>query len=331
MTILFTLDHELYFGDYPGTVENCMIRPVEQLLHTTNAFAIPYTFFVDAGYLVKLKKFKREYPQLESEMEKLHKQLGMLVDNGHDIQLHIHPHWEDTWHDGKDWVMNTNRYKLSDFNKDQVESIVSQYKSTLEEISGQTTVAYRAGGWCIQPFSHIKNALSKQGITVDSTVFPNGFYHSANQYFDFRQCPQKNTWQFEDNPCQEKTNGSFLEVPIASKQLSQWFFWKLALTKLQKNEKHENFGDGRPVKSSKTELLRMMAFPSTSVVSMDGYKAAFMEKAFQKWKTHYGNNGYFVVIGHPKAMTPFSLNKVKEFIERHHKHHRFSTLRQEFS
>ena len=57
-----------------------------------------------------------------------------------------------------------------------------------------------------------------------------------------------------------------------------------------------------------------MLWPSCSVVSIDGFKASFLERAFQKYKKNTRGDGNFVMIGHPKAFTAYSLQKLQDFI-----------------
>ena len=61
--------------------------------------------------------------------------------------------------DGEKWLSDTNRYKLSDFEEEEIGVIFKKYKAILEEITGKKTSIYRAGGWCLQPFSKIKKAF----------------------------------------------------------------------------------------------------------------------------------------------------------------------------
>ena len=70
----------------------------------------------------------------------------------------------------------------------------------------------------------------------------------------------------------------------------------------------------------------MLTF-SNSVVSMDGYKSVLIEKAYKKYKKNNMNN--FVIMGHPKSLTLFSLQKIEEFIKKH-KDEKFSTFKNEF-
>ena len=52
---------------------------------------------------------------LISEIEKISSQISKLSSAGHQIALHVHPHWEDCKFDGDKWIIDTKRYKLSDF------------------------------------------------------------------------------------------------------------------------------------------------------------------------------------------------------------------------
>lgn len=326
MNIYLTLDYELFFGAKSGTVDQCIIEPTNELLKIVDPYNIKFTCFVDAGYLVQLEKHKDNYPELKDDYNKITQQIRYLSDHGHGIELHIHPHWEDSYYNEKKWVFNTSRYKLSDFNEKEVVDIVTDYNAVLKRISGKSPVAYRAGGWSAQPFTQIKKALEKNNIYIDSTVYPNGFYTSNNQFFDFRGVPQyKTEYNFSEDLIKEDVNGHFKEIPISSFKVSPFFFWKFAVIKLLKQRQHQSYGDGFAVKMNKKEMLRLLALPSHSVVSIDGYKAKLIEEALKKYKKNCPIDGNFVLIGHPKAFTPYSLSKLTDFISLTHEEHNFTT------
>ena len=187
MNIYITLDYELFFGTKSGSVDNCIIKPTEALLKIVEPYDIKFVFFVDVGYLVKLEEHKEQYSELQDDYLKITSQIKYLAKKGHGIELHIHPHWEDSYYDGNDWAFDTSRYKLADFSSEKIERIVTKYTKSLTRISGQTPKAYRAGGWSAQPFKEIGKALKANDIYIDSTVFPGGYYESSAQYYDFRK------------------------------------------------------------------------------------------------------------------------------------------------
>ena len=225
MNIYITLDYELFFGKNSGNLNQCIINPTNKLITILNKYNIKATFFVDVGYIVKLQEYKKQYPNLEKDYQLISNQIKDLAKNGHGIELHIHPHWEDTSYDGKKWRFNTTRYKLTDFNENEILDIVTKYKNVLETISEKTITTYRAGGWSIQPFKNIGKALAKNNIFIDSTVYPKGYYNSKSQSFDFRKSPSTKTiWNFSKDPAIEDKNGVFTEIPISSIKVSPLFF-----------------------------------------------------------------------------------------------------------
>ena len=325
MDIYLTLDYELFFGEQSGTPEHCIIKPTQDLLSILDPLDIKATFYVDAGYLIKLKAFEQEYPHLKADYNSVANQIKKLAAEGHAIGLHIHPHWEDSIYDNDKWKFDTSRYKLKDFSNQDIERIVNDYTKILEDISQTKLNSYRAGGWSAQPFEAIGKALAKQRIFIDSTVFPGGIYKSNHQWYDFTTAPKnKSEWQFSTNPAIEDATGKFKEIPISALKTSPLFYWKFALTKIFKKPKHKSYGNGSAISLSSNQLTKLLTRYSESVVSMDGYKASLLKKALKQNEKKKINK--LVVIGHPKAFTPYSLDTLKVFVEDASLQHKYKTL-----
>lgn len=315
MDIYITLDYELFFGSESGSAEHCIIRPTEALLEIAEHYGIKLNCFVDTGYLLALEKQKGAYTQLKKDLEQVSGQISYLSEKGHGMELHIHPHWEDSYFNGQRWVFDTGRYKLADFSDEDVREIVSRHTAILTKISGRSPVAYRAGGWSAQPFRPIGDALAENGIFIDSTVYPGGYYESSHQTFDFRAVPPfKTHYRFSDDLVAEDPEGLFTEFPIAAHRVSPAFFWRFAWEKLRKAQKHRAFGDGKAISLSKEGIFEKLTRSSVSVASIDGFKSRYLSATFGKYQRHNNNQGNFVIIGHPKAFTPYSLRKVQDFI-----------------
>ncbi len=311
--IFITFDYELFFGSHSGTQDKSIIDPTNKILALLDKYNINASFFIDSGYLVKLNEYRNKYNILEKNYQIILSQIKKLDKQGHDIQLHIHPHWEDSFFDGNKWIINTLRYRLHDFDEKEIDNIIFRYKKVLTDIVGDKVFTFRAGGWCIQPFKKIKNALKKHNIWLDSTVFENGKNDSLTHFFDFQNTPNKTNWKFENDPLIEDEKGFFTEIPISSYKTSPLFFWKLSFFKKLGGNKFKVFGDGTGIGGSRLDKLRMLTRFTNSVVSVDGYKVSFLEKAYIEF-LQKENNENFVIIGHPKAMSIFSLEKLEEFI-----------------
>ena len=168
MDIYITLDYEIYFGEKHGTVEKCIIYPTDELTQIADKHQIKLVQFVDVGFVLKLDEYRKKFPVLDKDYNSIIEQLQRIGKNGHDIQLHIHPHWEDCFYDGKKWIINVERYKLTDFSAQEIEEIVARYKNALQQITDKNIFAYRAGGWCLQPFDKLKEAFYKNGTRVSN-------------------------------------------------------------------------------------------------------------------------------------------------------------------
>ncbi len=315
MKIILSFDYEVFFGPRTGNIHNCIEKPIEKLNEIAEEFGIRYCFFVDIGFLLRLEALEKTNNGLSSELKLLNNNLEKIASAGHEFQLHIHPHWENSNFSNGKWEIDYSSYRLHKFSDSEIESIVSRYSLKLREIADNNIIAFRAGGWSLQPFSRISKSLKKNGIIIESSVFKGGFSRTPIQNFDFRNAPGDNFWKFNHDPLEQDSHGHFVELPINSFNLYPDHYFRLMFLKLIQSKIHQSFGNGTPAKHSKKELLKLFYSKTTSAVSMDGLKSNYLISAKKKAKEKYGNDSFFVVIGHPKAQSAFSLSKITEFIK----------------
>ncbi len=326
MNLFLTFDYELFFGSPTGSMEKCILSPTEKLLAIARRRNVKFTFFVDVGYLIQLKKWGKQFPELIETHEKITQQLIQLTAEGHDIQLHIHPHWETAEFINGLWQFSMDdHYKLTDFSLQEAEHIIRTYKSTLENIIGKKVNGFRAGGWCLQPFKHFSSIFKACGIKIDSTVLQGGHMETKHYYFDFRDAPDKGRYNFKDNLCQEDPSGHFLELPIGGYKYNPGFFWRLYVLGRIMPRRHKMVGDGNFISQGgkKYESLKR---PIWDHVSCDGYYASKLNSITNKFNREKRSD--LVIIGHPKSMTQYSFEKLNQFIQVQQKKHTFLTLAQ---
>jgi len=155
MKIAITWDYELFFGDRSGSVEQCMLEPTDRLLTLADKFQIPFTFFPDAGCLIKFE----EQADCHQALEQIKHQIRSWDAKGHETGLHIHPHWGKSIWKGHEWIHDLSAYKLSDFSAEEASHIVERYTSYMNSLISQPMQSYRAGGWCAQPFTPVRDSL----------------------------------------------------------------------------------------------------------------------------------------------------------------------------
>jgi hypothetical protein len=321
MNIFLTFDYELFFGSHTGSVEKCIIQPTNDLLSLARVYQVPMTFFVDVGFLLAIEREKHKADSLSSELDAIKSQITEMETLGCSVQLHIHPHWENAFYENGRWVIQTeNAYKLSDFSIEKQHEIVKKHKTYLDACLTVPTNSYRAGGWCIQPFSDLKDVFKLLEIKYDSSVFKNGMFQSDAYNFDFRAAPDKCKYQFEDDVCKEVEFGYFTELPISSFLYHPFFYWKLYGWGRLFPSKHKMVGDGQFL-AQPGRKKSVLTNKTWNHVSSDGYYASMLNRIL-KIKVKKGDDN-FVVIGHPKGNTLYSIKQLESFISKNKTKHRF--------
>ncbi|MBQ7690062.1 MAG: hypothetical protein IJT30_02570 [Muribaculaceae bacterium] len=313
MKLLFTLDYELFLGSRTGSVANCLITPMEQLQAAIESAGGKFTIFVDATYLFRARQLSIGYPQLARDVEQISSHLKQLVASGHDVQLHIHPHWAfSTYNDGM-WLLDHKHYKLCDLDAETALQVTTQAKELLDTTIGRKTIAFRAGGFAAQPTAMLKELFLKNDIVADCSVCPGLSYSSPQQEFDYTKAPAKDCYRFDDDICTEDAGGRFTEFPITMHRVSPVFHWKLAANRLLKLQEHRTFGDGAAVKTTGESIVARLTSWQNCQATIDGYKISFLPQAWQA--TRHRGNELLTILGHPKLATPYSIDRLAKFVQ----------------
>ncbi|MES2256312.1 MAG: hypothetical protein V4559_14890 [Pseudomonadota bacterium] len=314
--IHLTFDYEMFFGTQTGTVENCMLKPTAALIELASRHTVRFVFFIDAGMLSAMRRQVKAYPELDHALTLISRQIEALARANHSVQLHIHPHWQDSFYDGARWQMKTARYRLAQFSENEVHEIVRDYKKEITQITSRPVFAFRAGGLCIQPFSRIGPALRANQIHVDSSIYPGGRMHSASHQIDFTHAPLRTIWKFEDDPCHEAANGYFTEYPITPHRYSQFFFARMAVHRMVRTERFAKIGDGSGMVGDSARIASAFLKGSRDMASLDGYRVTKLAAAIRHFYAQE-KDGHFVAIGHPKALSRKSFDVIADLAERH--------------
>ena len=314
MKILLTLDYELFLGERTGSVDCCLVVPMGYLSDAVKPYGAGFSIFVDATYLYRLNELRKDFKRLDSEYQKVVLHLLQLKEEGHDLQLHVHPHWHYSTYDGEKWVLDHEHYKLCDLSFEEADQVFSLSKKHLDSIIGYSTTAFRAGGFSTQPTSTLTALFQKNGIRVDSSVCWGQYYNSPQQAYDYRKAPRLDYYRFEEDINLTEEKGRFGEITISMHTISPLFYWKYVATRLFKQPHMRQWGDGLAVKATNDSILERLTKFTQGMATIDGFKCGLLENAYQIAKKE--GRRIFCVIGHPKLATPYSIGKLAEFCER---------------
>lgn len=305
MKTFFTLDYELFMGEKTGTVDKCLITPMEKLLEVTCKYDIKMTIFVDAAYLLRMSQLLDAEPSLRSDYEKVVANIKALDSMGHDIELHFHPQWLFSDYKEGVWNLDMMHYKLSDV--EDLEEKFNAAKKLLESIIKKEVVAFRAGGYSIQTCNYyclFKNA----GISYDSSVLRKHKCKSEYQYYNYSNIPSKQIYRFGQDICKEDPNGPFCEFSITSVSFSIFFycFYRIWLKISLRGDK--KFGDGSPIKVTKSKLS--IKLRKNVSASFDKFSAPLLPWVLLKSR----KVDSLILIGHPKNISLKSLQYLDRFL-----------------
>ena len=221
--IILSYDYELFFGDKSGTVQKTLIEPTNFILDAMDSVNAKANFFVDWLMLKYLKETNTV--RTNEDYKLIVDQLHNMIRRGHRIELHIHPHWVDAKYNGDGtWdFSNFKHYSLNSFSENEIINMFVEGTKLLTNIAKEIDpeyelVAFRAGGWAVQPFNLLRKAFEKTGIKIDSSVAIG--IAGQNQYssYDFSNVntSSKELYRFDSDVTYEVKNGHFIEVPIST-------------------------------------------------------------------------------------------------------------------
>lgn len=311
MKILLTLDYELFLGSKTGSVEKSLIEPMDAYVAVLDKYDAKFTIFVDATYLCVLKKYAKKYDSARIDYEKIESHIRNLHEKGHDIQLHVHPHWFFSKYDGNEWVLDSNHYKLCDLEVEDALKIFIESKELLDGIIGKKTIAFRVGGFSTQPTELLTKLFQSGGIKIDSSVCPGNYYDSPQQKYDYLNAPNEDIYRFGDDICSISQEGKFIEVPITTHKVSPLFYWRVVLNKFIKSDKHRLYGDGCAVKTTSESIIERLTKFTSGMATIDGFKIKCLNNAYEECKRK--GKEVLCIIGHPKLATKYSVDKLDRF------------------
>ena len=222
LNVCITFDYELFLGKNNAPYKEILFAPTDNLIRTLSEKGVSGTFFadvcsVDAHHRLGNEKYCEDFTL----------QLQSMVLNNQDVQLHLHPSWLYAEKKDGQIVLSNKGYRLHEFgfgNGGKASQIIRDGISYLENTcrtynSDYKCVAYRAGGFSVQPERALFSTLIKNGIRIDSSVVPHMYTNEANAY-DFTKVPAELNWWIDPDKgisCNSnQTSLTIFEVPVAT-------------------------------------------------------------------------------------------------------------------
>jgi hypothetical protein len=317
--LFLSFDYELFLGKNSGSVDKCLIEPTNLIIKLLTKYKIKHAiFFVDTTYLIRLREVAYENEKAKNDYEKIVAQLRELIDNGHYVFPHLHPHWLDAIYNVEDnsWdLSNTEKYRFHNISVTEREFIFSESMNILYTIIKPIKPHYvingfRSGGLSIQPFSDFKSIFQKHHIKFEFSVLPEVFeIGKLGRTYDFRNAPHNYIYRFEDDVLKETTKGDFFQIPISKVDLS-FFATTLDKVLLKFNtivKKDASFGNGSGAQFSESVDKSNTNFEPASIEWMQSNKVL-------RYRKYLNSNPCMHFMSHPKMLTPLNISSFESFL-----------------
>ncbi len=307
--VFLTFDYELFFGKDSGSLDNSLLKPTDLLLDSLKENQALATFYVDTMYIERLNSLGK----LKDDYKKVKRQIQRMLRDGHRVELHLHPHWNDAIYleDTNRWKFPSyEHYRLQSYGAEKIGNIFDESVKTLYSIIHEVDpsykfISYRAGGWCIQPFNLVKPSLERHNIYIDSSVVPELSYDSKAQYFNFKNTPKKAVYHFSDDPIVEDEKGDFIEVP--SSVISMNFYEKILNKLLKRYTNCRSIGDGRGIEVVHSGNVFSRFKSSSRILSLDDISSHLIKHCLNK-----SEHTLIVFLSHPKFLSQDSFRGINE-------------------
>lgn len=312
--ILLTFDYELFLGERSGDINSCLIQPTKLLQNIYDEFGVSKAiYFVDTTYLACLKKHLDD-PAIAKDFEKVQKNISFLLESGHYVFPHIHPHWLDAKRVGEDWILtDLTKYCFKNCSTEERDEIWSSSIDILTEFGvtkHHPIDTFRAGGWSIQPFADFKPYFDKYGIKYDFTVMPETYSWTNAQQYDFTEVQTKLPFGF-DSVITDDNGSTYQEFPICTRPKNAVTLSERIFMKYLWKTGNRSIGQGSGVIPNKIEYQPKQAAKPVEMISIE----LLHKLNLKHYKDHLESNNYMQFISHPKMLTKHNLKIFRKFMQ----------------
>lgn len=336
--ISITLDHEIWMGKNYLPLKEVLLDPTYKLVQALEDVNVRATFFTDVCLPLA---FKNNNPscELSSFICDYEKQLKYLAQCRHDIQLHIHPHWYNASIDKHGCIsFNKEFYRLHNYGFSEssercaykiISEGINYLNNTIRiENPSYKCIAYRAGGFCVQPEIDLFKALYDNGIRIDSSVAMYGCHKGNDMFYNYKSFEHSSFYVPIDGGFEKKSlfpvKNSLFEVAVGGYRT---IGIKNIICRINKQMNGEIRGCGMPLTPlNSSGLMNTYLFKKLhsifcvpllmSIDSYDSRSLYIMIKAFAANKDYVNKDVYLSLIGHPKILSRDHFDNIKLLIKK---------------
>lgn len=326
---IFTLDYEIH-GNGDGCPLELMVEPTRRMLDQFDRYGAKLTIMADVAEILKFKEYKEQFGRDDFHYEAIAEQLRDAIRRGHDVQLHLHASYFNARFENGAWAQDWSEYNFAGLPLERINEVVRIGKTYLENLLQPVAptyecLAFRAANWSVSPSRNVIQALHRNGIRIETSVFKYGRREGIVS-FDYSDAPSDLVpWRVaDDDVCRQDEAGKLWEIPIYCER--RWLgafvtpnrIYRAMQTRAHRiADKDKYAGDGAvPVVRGNGKLSKLVA--------LHPWKADFNQctgrqliGALRRAEAKHGAKAKvlpFVLIGHSKLFTRLNERSLDPFL-----------------
>lgn len=191
--LAFVDDWELS-GNGSGEIRELQFRPMRELVKLYNSHGIRGSFNAEVMQQLTFRRFQGKHTELGKLADEWDDNVRQTLEEGHDIQLHIHPQWSVAEYIDGSWRL-TGDWSILKYAPQEARRMLFEGKEYLEQLlipvdANYRCISFRAGAWCIAPSPHMLNLLAQLEIVFDMSIVGGLRYDTRNINLDYTNCDE---------------------------------------------------------------------------------------------------------------------------------------------
>ena len=189
----FVDDWELS-GDGSGDPRQLQFAPMRKLVEIYNTHGVHGSFNAEVLQQLAFRQFQNQHSDLKLLADEWDEAIRETFQQGHDIQLHIHPQWSDAEYSNGKWKLNGD-WSILNYPAQEARSMIARAKDYLENLlrpldPNYACVSFRSGSWCIAPSPFMLSLLADFGIVFDMSIVGGVRYDTRRIKLDYSNCEE---------------------------------------------------------------------------------------------------------------------------------------------
>jgi hypothetical protein len=181
-------------GNGSGDVRRLQFEPLRRLVSIYNRLGIRGSFNAEVMQQLTFRQYQNEHRELKTWADEWDNIVRETFRQGHDIQLHIHPQWQNAEYIDGSWKL-TSDWSILNYSREAALQMLVRGKEYLENLltdvdPSYRCVSFRSGAWCIAPSPHMLELLANLGIVFDMSIVAGVRFDTRNIKLDYTACDE---------------------------------------------------------------------------------------------------------------------------------------------